>query len=42
MTMLEDIWSPELRSSDKEMDFYASLPFVKFTSIARYLAMFGV
>ncbi|UCC98829.1 MAG: hypothetical protein JSW66_02835 [Phycisphaerales bacterium] len=42
MTMLEDIWSVTWRSSDEEMDFYASLPFVKFTSIARYLAMFGL
>lgn len=42
MTMLEDIWSEGLRSSDEEMDFYASLPYVKFISIARYLAMFGI
>jgi hypothetical protein len=42
MTMLEDIWAEEWRSSDAEMDFYASLPYVKFTSIARYLAMFGI
>ena len=42
MTMLEDIWSEQWRSTDIEMDFYASLPYVKFTSIARYLAMFGI
>lgn len=42
MTMLEDIWSTEWRSTDQEMDFYASLPFVKFIGISRYLAMFGV
>jgi len=42
MTMLEDIWTPDLRSSDEEMDFYASQPFIRFTSIARYLAMLGV
>ena len=41
MTMLEDIWNPDLRSSDEEMDLCASLPFVRFTSIARYLAMVG-
>ena len=42
MTMLEDIWSEEWRSTDMEMDFYASLPCVKFTSLARYLEMFGI
>jgi len=42
MTMLEDIWAPGLRSSDAEMDLYASLPFVRFTTIARYLAMVGI
>ena len=41
-TMLEDIWSVELRSSDAEMDFYASLPFVRFTSVSRYLKMYGL
>lgn len=40
MTMLEDIWEPELRTSDTEMDFYASVPFVKFTSISRYIDLF--
>ncbi|HZL10355.1 MAG TPA: hypothetical protein VFC65_10185 [Prolixibacteraceae bacterium] len=42
MTMLEDIWAEEWRSTDAEMDFYASLPYVKFISIARYLDLFGV
>lgn len=42
MTMLEDIWAEEWRSTDAEMDFYASLPYVKFISIAKYLAMFEI
>ena len=42
MTMLEDIWAEEWRSTDAEMDFYATLPYVKFTSIARYLALQGI
>jgi alpha-mannosidase len=42
MTMLEDIWSEEWRSSDEEMEFYSSLPYVKFISVAQYLALFGI
>jgi hypothetical protein len=42
MTMLEDIWAVAWRSTDQEMDFYASLPFVKFVTISRYLAMLGL
>ena len=41
MTMLEDIWSEGLRSSDAEMEYYASLPYVKFISITRYLGLLG-
>ncbi len=42
MTMLEDIWAKGLRTTDEEMDFYASLPNVRFISLARYLMMVGV
>jgi hypothetical protein len=42
MAMLEDIWSGTWRSSGEKMDFYITLPFAKFTSISRYLEMFGV
>ena len=42
ITMLEDIWSVTWCSSDEEMEFYVTLPFVKFTSISCYLEMFGV
>jgi len=42
MTMLEDIWAEYLRSSDAEMNLYASLPFVRFTSIERYLEILGI
>ncbi|MGQ8336955.1 hypothetical protein ACUNWD_10430 [Sunxiuqinia sp. A32] len=42
MTMLEDIWAEEWRSTDEEMDFYLSLPYVKFISIGKYLSLFGI
>lgn len=42
MTMIEDIWSPALRTTDEEMEFYSSLPKVKLISFAKYLEMFGI
>lgn len=42
MTMIEDIWSPALRTTDEELEFYNSLPKVKFISFTRYLEMFGI
>ena len=42
MTMQEDTWAEVWRSTDVEMDFYASLPFAKFISVANYPAMFGI
>jgi len=41
MTMLEDIWDPGLRTTNKEMDFDSSIPHVQFISITRYLEMLG-
>lgn len=42
MTMLEDIWDKALRTQDDELEMYASVPFVKFISFARYLEMLGI
>lgn len=42
MSMVEDIWAPDLRTTDEELEFYASLPNVKFISFARYLELFGI
>lgn len=42
MTMLEDIWADFLRTTDEEIEFYDSLPFVQFISLTEYLKMYGV
>ena len=42
MTMLEDIWSDGLRTTDDEMTFYNRLPYVKFISLSRYLELYGI
>ena len=42
MTMIEDIWSEGLRTTDEELAFYDSLPKVRFISFARYLERFGI
>ena len=42
MTMLEDIWADFLRTTDEEIEFYDSLPFVQFISLTKYLEMYGV
>ena len=42
MTMLEDIWADFLRTTDDEIEFYDSLPFVRFISLTEYLRLYGV
>ena len=42
MTMLEDIWDEGLRTSDDEIEFYDSLPFVQFISLTKYLEKYGI
>ena len=42
MTMLEDIWADFLRTTDEEIEFYDSLPFVQFISLTEYLRKYGV
>ena len=42
MTMLEDIWADFLRTTDEEIEFYDSLPFVQFISLTKYLSLCGI